>query len=58
MLLWYIRFRGFALTPAETNAMARIALRTNRELGRNKYHPVRIGLIVVPFNQDTFYKEW
>jgi hypothetical protein len=48
MLLWYIRFKAYNLTPSECNAMARIALRTNREMMRNKYHPVRVGPVIVP----------
>ena len=47
MLLWYIRFRAFDCTPAECNRLARIALQTNREMNRDKYHPIRIGLTII-----------
>jgi len=48
MLLWYIRFRQFQLSPAQCIQLARAAIETNRVLGRNKYHPVRVGDIIIP----------
>lgn len=48
MLLWYIRFRGYAFTPSEINELARAALKFNRAMGRDKYHPVRIGTHIIP----------
>ena len=48
MLLWYIRFRGFGLSPAETQNLARLALEYNRALRRDKYTPIRIGMTIIP----------